>query len=1279
MNTSIYPQSPASVPPKLTKATSTYKSRAWMAMGGLSLFIGLYIGLTAWFAWTAWRMFSSFYQGADFEIAGAAAGVAAAFLFIFMVKALFAVKHSSEARDMEVTREEHPRLFEFLYKLADEAGAPRPHKVYLSPQVNAAVFYDLSLLNLIFPSRKNLLIGLGLVNVLNLGELKAVLAHEFGHFAQRSMAVGRWVYVAQQIAAHIIAERDALDRFLNGLSRVDIRIAWIGWILRLIVWSIRSLLDSVFTLVIMSERALSRQMEFQADLVAVSLTGSDALVHALNKLNAGDEAWNRTLNFVNQEVNEKRKVPDIFAVQTQVLEKLRKIYNDEHYGRVGPVPVEAPESHRVFTSNIASPPQMWSTHPENAAREENAKRTYVACPIDTRDAWEIFNEPAQLRNKMSEHLVASVNVELAETSLEESLKHLNKHYAKTWLMPCYRGAYLGRSIVRSAERVTDLYLPDCPKPTVADLDALYPDNLSVQLENLRELHEERHMLQALRDNVMKAAGGVIQFRGESIKRKQLPHAIAEVSREIDELEAEISAHDKKVRSLHIEAAKDLGEGWVEYLQGLAALLHFADHSEAEITDVNGYVINVWAVITADGKISEAETKRLIKAVSEAHAVMQFIYTKALELTLNAQLQKKLGFENLRAAIGEYNLPEPQRDNINEWMKVFDGWIGAFRYAFSQLKVAALEELLLAEAKVAGAFRQQKDLGDAPPAPVVPTGYKTLLPGKERELQKKLDWWDSFFTASGIFPAFARFVVAIAIVGGVLWWGQSLGNLELSIYNGLARTVNVDLNGKSVSVAPFGNTTVALSPVKQLNIVTTSKDGEVVERFTQQLGSAGFQHNVYNVAAAAPVVKWWAVYGEANQPQDKYLGAPRWLNERADYFFREPPDEIQIEGKGGTRSVLGAYGNLAPNRQLNMLESTEQAAALVRAHARWDDVNSTYYLFWLAYLSAQENALEIIRERLNTQPGDVALLRMEQNLTQDADHEAVCQQHQAQAANNPDDANWNYLAIRCMPDGPEQNAAFLAGLNKWPGNAWFSLAVGYELARAGEWQESLTQYLNAANAYKPLKVYLGDILLRIHRVSGGQNPNLDIAELAGLSDQLYYVLAMEEGSDFQGSPLLAYSHLNKGELAKALEIASADEATYKRMLMLVAASSRAQADWVDEALAAEFDFESDESLAWSTWALALREGKDTSVYADYLQALGRDYTEHVFAFVKKVQAANNSARLREAEALLRNLNPDARGYALAAAVIYTGGKCPQAWAEQASALLFANERPYLATI
>src|SRR6185436_3911422 len=120
---------------------------------------------------------------------------------------LVSIKHASASNDRELTPLEEPELFAYLYRLADAAGAPRPHRVLVSARVNAAVFYDLSFWNLLWPAKKNLEIGLGLVNTLNLSETTAVLAHEFGHFAQRSMAVGRWVYTAQQVAGHIVAAR----------------------------------------------------------------------------------------------------------------------------------------------------------------------------------------------------------------------------------------------------------------------------------------------------------------------------------------------------------------------------------------------------------------------------------------------------------------------------------------------------------------------------------------------------------------------------------------------------------------------------------------------------------------------------------------------------------------------------------------------------------------------------------------------------------------------------------------------------------------------------------------------------------------------------------------------------------------------------------------------------------------------------------------------------------------------------------------------------------------
>src|SRR5206468_1400945 len=108
--------------------------------------------------------------------------------------------------------------------------------------------------------------------------------------------------------------------FVMRLSRVDLRIAWVGWLLGLIIWAIRSVIDTVFSLALRMQRALSREMEMHADLVAVSLTGSDAPIYALHRLRTADDAWDRTLAFAGGELGHKRLVRDLYAVQSRVVE-----------------------------------------------------------------------------------------------------------------------------------------------------------------------------------------------------------------------------------------------------------------------------------------------------------------------------------------------------------------------------------------------------------------------------------------------------------------------------------------------------------------------------------------------------------------------------------------------------------------------------------------------------------------------------------------------------------------------------------------------------------------------------------------------------------------------------------------------------------------------------------------------------------------------------------------------------------------------------------------------
>ena len=120
-------------------------------------------------------------------------------VLIFLLKFIFKSHTVDRSHLIEINEQQEPKLFSMIQEIVKEVGTSFPKKVYLSADVNASVFYDSSFWSMFLPVKKNLQIGLGLVNTITKEELKAILSHEFGHFSQRTMKVGSFVYNLNQI------------------------------------------------------------------------------------------------------------------------------------------------------------------------------------------------------------------------------------------------------------------------------------------------------------------------------------------------------------------------------------------------------------------------------------------------------------------------------------------------------------------------------------------------------------------------------------------------------------------------------------------------------------------------------------------------------------------------------------------------------------------------------------------------------------------------------------------------------------------------------------------------------------------------------------------------------------------------------------------------------------------------------------------------------------------------------------------------------------------------
>ncbi len=1250
-----YPRGPAAVPPNYAAPSRQYKRHAWLAMAALCLFVALYLALAGWFVFKAWRLVEAGMGGGRDNVFLFLVALLPAFLAVFMIKALFFVKAGGSSDELEVTREKQPRLFAFLDRIADEAGAPRAHRVFLSAQVNACVFYDLSVLNLIVPSKKNLEIGLGLVNVLDLGQLKAVLAHEFGHFAQRSMAVGRWVYVAQQIAQHIVAKRDGMDKFLVGLSSVDIRIAWIGWLLRLIVWSIRSLLEQVFRGVLLAQRALSREMEFQADLVAVSMTGSDALIQALHRIQGADEAWDQAIGFANREWQKGHRTVDLFAVQARALEHLGRLYGDASFGRT---PAAHGKDARVFSAALASPPRMWLTHPLNHEREDNAKRQYLSAEGDGRSAWALFDDPDGLRREISAKLAPGDSATPRDPA--ETLAALDEEFAVESLRGHYRGAYLGRSPVRDSADVDALIDGSCSGRR-AELDALYPESLSGDLEQARTLAGELNQLEGIRNGRLDATGGVVRHRGRAFRRRELPQVIAGVKQESDELAARLGAHDRRCRGTHHAIAKRLGRGWPEYHRGLIAQLHYADHQIANLRDAQRMVGNVYAVVTADGKVSQAEIERLLKAAAELQRPLEAVYTHPPMLRPDAGVLGRLGVEHFGALWQEFKLGTPVQANLSSWLENVDGWVNFACRMLQRLRSAALEELLETEKKLAGVERDGSDPGDAPAPAELPSDYPRLLPGQERPLQTTLGWWDRFQTADGWLPGAARLAVAGSIVAAVVGFGGSIESARLYLHNGLGRGVVVSVGAETVQVAAGAteHLDLAAAPV---HVATRTLDGTEIESFDAKIGTA-MSHVVYNVASGSALVEWTASYGPASPVPQRNLGAPRWIESSADHLFEEPPRTISTRhGEGGTRRVLAAADETVPGVAMEFVSNPAEQKAMQRAHARFDPPGSPNLLDWLAMGDDDPGFTDILKARLAADPHEVAALRAEQDKATDEGRAAVCERHAKLAAAAPDDSAMAYIALRCADLDGSVRDGFLAAAKRWPKDPWLAYAAGLDEAGHAHWAEA-ERLLEVPAHGTQLSRRAASFLIRVHRAGGG-GERADLATLRKDATDVDFLLDAEKD----------YAPLAKGDIDTFLAAPDLNPHQKARRLRLAAASRPDDDKLVGQALNLKDDLGVDRSVLGAAAGLAIRRALSVeAVDALSSKHMSRKERQHWQAFVAALRKGDRIA----VEQAVDGMFPDLRGQAYVAALVSGVPGIPADWRQQVERLTFVAERPYFA--
>jgi len=492
-------------------------------------------------------------------------------LFLFLLKGLFKKQEWDDSDYMPVSEAEQPGLYAFVRRLCREVGAPFPYRIYLTPGVDAHVFYDTSLLNLVLPVRKNLAIGLGLLNAVTLNEFKAVLAHEFGHFAQTGMAIGNYAYVANRVAGDMVFGRDQFDDWVEDWREMDIRIAIFGWIFTAIIWVLRGILSVVYVLMNLAQFAMSRQMEFQADLVAVSVTGSDAIVHALSRLRFASEALEAATRDLEMAAHQGSYSRDLYYHQTRAMERLRKEHRDPRLGAPPPLPEDPTQKVQVFPPVEDS--SIWSTHPSLYDREQNAKRVYIRSEEDGTSPWVIMRDPEGLRASLTaqvylNELHMAGTLELGDPEAVDRL--VGGAPAETTFDDRYHGLYDSRFI-----EVGDLGAlvasvqgnPWPPQRLAQAFDRLYGGRLKDWMEEHKRREQDYGFLATADAGLVKVAARGFEFRGHKRRPEDVKSLLRVVEAELEEDRKRFAQIDQEVFLAHYQMALSLSPAAAQELLG----------------------------------------------------------------------------------------------------------------------------------------------------------------------------------------------------------------------------------------------------------------------------------------------------------------------------------------------------------------------------------------------------------------------------------------------------------------------------------------------------------------------------------------------------------------------------------------------------------------------------------------------------------------------------------------------------------------------------------------
>lgn len=649
----------------------------------------IYLGLIGGGAWLVWWWAT---EGGSAAVRGTGSTYGKAFLYIaplvvggtlvlFLVKPMIA-RRATRSDPVRLPQSEQ-RLVAFVHRICDAVGAPYPREIHLDAQVNASASLSRGPLS----RDLTLTIGLPLVAGTTRQQFGGILAHEFGHFGQGSSMRLTWlVHGIVNWFIRVAHERDAWDERLRQLSGIDIRVAWIFWLMRLMTWVSRLVLKLLAIVARMISCALLRQMEFAADLHEIRFAGSQAFIESSRALRTLGVAQMGAMEDLSQAWADGRLGDDLPAL---ILDNVDQI------------PAEGLQ--RFLSESEQQPTGLGDTHPADRDRIAQARQeANDGIYRSDQPASDLFHDFAGLCRMVTlAHYRQVLGLRVRRDQLVDS-----RAVAAAGRQRVEESRCLQRFSRGTASALQPLDLP----PSLPDA----PDDPAAVIAGIRELHraaaQEPELAQALGAGYREAHQQMLALTGArelvqaKLKAPPQQYGLARFGR--DEVEQALKRSRGQLEQLEGQLQGRRGEVERRLVASLS-LLHFAKVRTA-FEDPGATVAEASALLRflAEIRSATAAADKLLLRHQKLIVLLEHLDQRRDDEVFIRQVRGRLknlqdGLGEFLAAVGRIDYPFdhssgqielgrhllpaglPRRDDLPALIGAFDGAISRFHQAIDR--------------------------------------------------------------------------------------------------------------------------------------------------------------------------------------------------------------------------------------------------------------------------------------------------------------------------------------------------------------------------------------------------------------------------------------------------------------------------------------------------------------------------------------------------------------------------------------------------------------------